>query len=80
MSKFGVSGKFILWCTLLVVFFLSVVLINKYCFPQITLKGGNVITVNYTYVTPTTKNGGVNNTFNNLKRIMETGRPTGKPH
>lgn len=47
MSKFGVSGKFILWCTLLVVFFLSVVLINKYCFPQITLKGGNVITVNY---------------------------------
>ena len=34
----------------------------------------NVITVNYTYVTPTTKNGGVNNTFNNLKRIMETGK------
>jgi len=34
----------------------------------------NVITVNYTYVTPTTKAGGVNNTFNNLKRIMETGK------
>lgn len=34
----------------------------------------NVITVNYTYVTPTTKTGAVNNTFNNLKRIMEAGK------
>ena len=34
----------------------------------------NVITVNYTYVTPTTKSGGVNNTFNNLKHIMENGK------
>lgn len=34
----------------------------------------NVITVNYTYVTPVTKNGSPNNTFNNLKRIMESGK------
>ena len=36
--------------------------------------GLNVITVNYTYVAPTTKAGAPNNTFNNLKRIMETGK------
>ena len=34
----------------------------------------NVITVNYTYVTATTKSGSPNNTFANLKKIMETGK------
>lgn len=34
----------------------------------------NIITVNYTYVAPMTKNGSPNNTFNNLKRIIEVGK------
>lgn len=34
-------------------------------------EGLNVLTVHYTYVTPTTNNGNVNATYNNLKRIIE---------
>ena len=34
----------------------------------------NVVTVYYTYVTPTTKNNTPNNTFNALKKIMEDGK------
>lgn len=37
-------------------------------------EGLNVVTVYYTYVTPTTKSGSPNNTFNILKKLMESGK------
>lgn len=36
--------------------------------------GMNVVTVNYTYVTPTTKAGKTNETFNTLKKIIDEGK------
>lgn len=36
--------------------------------------GLNVVPVHYSYVTPTTKNNQPNSTFNNLKKIIETGK------
>ncbi len=37
--------------------------------------GLNIIQVHFTYVTPTTKNGGKNATFEALKKIIDEGRP-----
>lgn len=34
----------------------------------------NIVTVHYTFVTELTKNGGTNPSFNNLKRIIESGK------
>jgi len=47
MSKFGISKKFLFWSFLLVLFFLGLVAINKYFFPQIDLNGEETITINY---------------------------------
>lgn len=47
MGKFVISKKFVFWSFLLLLFFGSIVLINKYVFPNIDLKGGNNITINY---------------------------------
>ena len=47
MSRFGINKKFIFWSFALVIFFVGVYMINTFVFPNIYLKGGQNITINY---------------------------------